>query len=109
MDGDVYVAIEKGALELIGEEALASDLGKGPVEDPVSRRSEKHDLALEVGFRSEEPFSYPFGLATSELGAPRADPDHIALRLHRACLLRGRKRSRWPPRTPPPSPTPPRP
>ena len=57
VDGEVERALEQSGLDLLGEQALAADLGQRPVLDPVALRAHDHDLdrgVVEAGLGREQ-------------------------------------------------------
>lgn len=77
MDGDVDVAFEESAIELLREKALAARLGQRPVLNPVACRADDFDLEM-CGVemvRRRETLAQFMRLRKCEAAATGADPE----------------------------------
>ena len=77
MDGESIAAVEQRLLDLLGEQALAADLGERPVGDAVAGGADDDDFDRagrgERGMRRRQPLAPPRGLGQRQLAAAGAD------------------------------------
>jgi hypothetical protein len=81
MHGEVEVARVQLRLDLLGEEALATDFGQGPIGDAVAFRGEHDDLEHLFGqpVRRHQAIPSLMRLRQCQRAAARADPERFCL------------------------------
>ena len=75
VDRDLDGAVEQGALDLLGEQALTADRRQGRVPVAVPLRLDLDQLDHQAGMEHPEPAGDPLGLPARQRTAPRPDPD----------------------------------
>lgn len=73
MNGDVSTIQEHLGLQLLGEQALVTDLGQGHIEDLVPLGGHRFDADLQAPMGLGQLITHPVGLHHRQLTAARGD------------------------------------
>ena len=79
MHAQIDATVEQLDFELLGEEALAADLGQGDVANLVALRVHHFDAIGVLGRVSFQKPLHEFGLPQGKLAAPRPQHDRVVL------------------------------
>ena len=79
MHGKVDMTIEQRLIDLLGEQALAANLGEAPVLHPVAGRADRDNLdgtrCGEIGVRGNQAVAHESGLVKRHRAAAGADAE----------------------------------